>query len=251
MTTKAAIYLRVSTDEQATDGYGLAAQREKCQAMATVKGWPVAAEYADEGISGSKGPDERPGLAALLAAACGGEIDAVIVAALDRLGRATKLVLDLVDHLDGCNVAIVSCKESLDTETPTGRFVLTIFASLAELERDMITERLTGGRNARGRIDGERGGRLPFGYYRLKINNTKSSIEIDENKAEIVRRIFSERAGGATLQAIADGLNDAGIPSPRNASWHPSSVRAVLQNEDAYKGGYRWKSKQAWPVILD
>src|SRR5262245_25772148 len=88
--TRAAIYLRVSTEEQASDGYGLAVQRERCRAMATVKGWSIVAEFNDEGISGTKDASGRPGLAALLAAAEAGEIDAVIVLALDRLGRKTR-----------------------------------------------------------------------------------------------------------------------------------------------------------------
>ncbi|MEI2610479.1 MAG: recombinase family protein [Candidatus Promineifilaceae bacterium] len=98
MSLQAAIYLRVSTDEQA-EKFGLDVQNEKCRAMATVKGWPVAAAFVDEGISGTVDEKERPGLAALIAAAEAGQIKALIVAALDRLGRKTRLVLDLVDKL--------------------------------------------------------------------------------------------------------------------------------------------------------
>jgi site-specific DNA recombinase len=73
-----------------------------------------------------------------------------------------------------------------------------MFASLAELERDNIVERTTSGRNARGRKDGERGGRLPMGYTR-----TESGIEIEPAGAEVVRSIFTQRVEGATLTAIA------------------------------------------------
>jgi len=250
MTIQAAVYLRVSTEEQATDGYGLDAQRERCGAMATVKGWPIVAEYADEGISGSKELMERPGGAALLDAACNGEIGAVIFSSLDRLGRETILTLQAVDDLASCGVDIVSCKETFDTSTPTGKAMLGMVAVFAQLERDTITQRLTDGRNARGKIDGERGGRLPYGYVRVKTNG-KSAIKIYPEKADIVRRIFSERQSGMTLQAIADGLNDERIPSPRNATWYPSSIKSVLGNYAAYAGDNRGQSKQSWPVILD
>ncbi len=97
----AAIYIRVSTEEQARSGYGLDVQQERCAAMATAKGWTVDPThmYADEGISGTKTAAERPGLAALLQAVAAGRIHAVIVLALDRLGRKTTIILDLVEQI--------------------------------------------------------------------------------------------------------------------------------------------------------
>ena len=252
MTEKTAIYLRVSTEEQADNGYGLDVQREKCHAMAAVKDWSVVAEFIDDGVSGTKDESERDGLNQLLEAACAGEVDAVIVAALDRLGRKTTLIIDLVDRLTGCGVEFVSCKESIDTSTAAGRFVLTIFAGLAQLERDNIVERTTDGRNERGKVDGERGGRLPYGYKRVFDAETGKAVgvELNQETADNVRRIFSERSDGETLTAIADGLNADGIVSPRGAKWYASSVRSVLQNESAYNGGQRWQSEVRWPVIL-
>jgi site-specific DNA recombinase len=240
--TRAAIYVRVSTDEQATDGYGLAVQRERCAAMALVKGWQVVTTYADEGISGTKDASERPGLAALLAAADAGEIDTVIVLALDRLGRKTSLVLDLVERLSAANVALVSCKESLDTTTSAGQFTLTIFAALAQLERDTIVERTTAGRNQRGKADGEKGGRLPYGYRRTAVE-----IVVDEEAAANVAHIFALRSNGASLWTIARSLSG---PSPRGGAWYPSGISNILRNESAYKGGPRGESNVHWPTIL-
>jgi site-specific DNA recombinase len=76
-------------------------------------------------------------------------------AALDRLGRKTRIILDLVDQVVEASCELVSCKESLGTNTPAGRFVLTILAVLAQFERGNIVERTSSGRNARGRRDGE------------------------------------------------------------------------------------------------
>lgn len=250
MTTQAALYLRVSTDEQVTQ-YGLDVQLARCEAMATVKGWVPSCVFTDEGISGTKDATARPGLAALLAAVDAGEVNAVIVYALDRLGRSTRLVLELVDRLAATGAQLVSCKESLDTSTPAGQFVLTIFAGLAQLERDTIVARTTDGRNARGKVDGEKGGRLPMGYARqLVAGKATGEVFTVDGEAALVRRIFALRSAGATLTQIANELNGAGIKTRRGGQWHASSVREVLLNEADYRGGRRNGSGRQWPVIL-
>lgn len=244
---RAVIYLRVSTDEQADTGFGLDVQRERCRAMATVKGFAVVAEHVDAGLSGTLAPGARPGLAAVLAAVDAGDVETVIVYALDRLGRRTSIVLDVVDRLRVAGCAVVSCRESLDGTTPAGAFVLTMFAALAQLERDTIVERTTAGRNARGAKDGERGGRVPFGYRR-----TAAGLTVDADAAAIVRRIIAERfRKGGTLESIAERLNADGIPTPRGGqTWRPSSVAVVWANRDAYAGGTRGASAVRWPAIL-
>jgi len=239
--TRAAIYIRVSTGEQATS-YGLDVQRERCRAQAIAKGWSVVAEYEDAGISGTKDAAGRPGLAGLIAGAEIQAFDAVIVLALDRLGRRTRIVLDLVDRLVAAGVDLVSCKESLDTTTASGRFTLTVFAALAQLERDNIVQRTTDGRNQRGLKDGERGGRLPYGYLR-----GAGGLEVDHEAAAVVRRIFRLRAEHKTLRDIADILRQ---PSPRGGTWYASGVREILINESAYRGGCRGESSERWPIIL-
>lgn len=242
---KAAIYTRVSSDEQA-EAFGLDVQRERCKAQITAKGWQYVGEYCDEGLSGTLNANKRPALRSLLDDVCAGKIDAVIVLALDRLARKTRLVLEIVDTLDSCGATIVSTKESLDTSTPQGRFVLTMFAAIAELERDTIVERTRAGLDARAKIDGERGGRLPDGYMR-----SGDAIEIVPERASIVRQIFDMRDQGLTLRAIADKLNSGGIRTARGHTWHASSVREVLQNENAYRGGKRGESEVTWVAILD
>jgi site-specific DNA recombinase len=248
MSTRAALYLRVSTSEQAENGHGLDVQRERCKALVVVKGWQVVAEFSDEGVSGTLGIEERVGLKALMQAIESGDIDAVIVLALDRLARSTLLILDLVSKITAKGVTIASCKESLDTSTPTGQFVLTMFAALAQLERDTIVERTTAGRNARGKKDGEKGGSVPYGYVRAL---SESALLVDEKAAQVVRKIFSMRNEGLTLRSIADALNEQDIPSPKGKKWYASSVKSVLSNEEAYRGGTRGDSDTRWPKILD
>ena len=108
--TRIAAYLRVSTEEQKDSGLGIAAQRTKCGAMTTVKGWPAPTFYIDESVSGKRRPTERPAMSELLAAIERKEYDVVIIAALDRLARSTRIVLDLVERFDRENVTLVSCR---------------------------------------------------------------------------------------------------------------------------------------------
>lgn len=242
---RTALYLRVSTEDQARDGYGLDVQRQRCAAMATVKGWTLAGEYADEGVSGTKGADQRPALARLLADIAAGAVDAVIVLALDRLGRKTRLVLELVETFTAAGAVLVSCKESLDTSTPQGQFVLTMFAALAQLDRDLIVQRTTDGRNARGAVDGEKGGALPYGYIR-----GIEGIAIDRDRAETVRHILRHKRGGKSYHRIAAELNAQGVPGPKGGKWYARTVKIVCDNRSAYTGGQRGQSGAQWPAIV-
>lgn len=213
--------------------------------MAAAKGWGSPRLYTDEGISGTKDASKRPELARLLADAKAGALDAVIILSLDRLGRKTRLVLDLVDELVRYGITLVSCKESLDTSTPQGQFTLTLFAALAQLERDQIAERTSAALTAKGMIDGEKGGRLPFGYLR-----TEAGLVVDPTAAGIVERIFALRGQGRSLARIAEDLNQTGITSPRGGVWRNTSVREILLNEQAYRGGCRGDSPVRWLAIL-
>jgi site-specific DNA recombinase len=130
--------------------------------------------------------------------------------------------------------------------------VLTIFAGLAQLGRDTIVERTTAGRNARGKLDGERGDRVPMGYVRtMDDKGNTDGVAVDEETAPIIRNIFWWREHDNTLREIADRLNDQGIMTPRGRRWHASSVKAVLGNEDKYRGGRPGTSSVQWPAILN
>ena len=247
--TRVAAYLRVSTDEQAESGLGLGDQRRPCEAMALVKGWPPPIVYEDAGISGTKEAAKRPALRKMLQAVQAGEIDAVIVLSLDRLGRVTRLVLDLVEELTVHGAALVSCKEQLDTATPQGQFVLTMFAALAQLERDLISERTVSALAELSRSTGETGGRLPYGYTRTE---GRGVVQVDPVAAAVVKKIFALDRRGASYREIAARLARDGAVPPRGASmWHHSSVAFILSNRAAYYGGQRGASLRArWPAIV-
>jgi site-specific DNA recombinase len=242
---RVAAYVRVSTDEQAESGLGLADQQARCEGMAAGKGWPAPTVYRDAGVSGTKEPKERPALAHLLADIRAGEVDAVIVLSLDRLGRRTRLVLDLVEEFGRRQVQFVSCKETIDTSTPQGQFVMVLFAGLAQLERDLIAERTTAALAELGRTTGDRGGRIPYGYARAGVG-----VRVDPAAAVVVRRIFSARRRGESLRDIARKLNAAGVDAPLGGQWRHTTVAGILANRSLYAGGRRADSAHTWPTIL-
>jgi site-specific DNA recombinase len=243
---RAALYIRVSTDEQAEEGYGLEVQRQQGFGLAMMKGWGTPRIYEDAGISGTLGPAKRPGLAQLIDDVKAGKVNVVIIAALDRLGRSTRIILDLVDTISEAGAELVSCRESLDTPTPTGKFVLTLFAALAQLDRDQIVKRTTDGRNSRGRRDGDKGGNVPYGYLRMD-----SKLTVDPQAAAVVRRVFTLRQM-FSLNSIAGKFNSEGIPTPHGGKvWYASTVRQILLNESIYRGARRGESNANWPVLLD
>jgi site-specific DNA recombinase len=246
---RVAAYLRVSTDEQKESGLGIEAQRKRVCAMADVKGWPAPEVYADEGVSGTREPRERPQMTRLLADVRAGKVQAVIVLSLDRLGRRTRIVLDLVESLSAAGVNLVSCKESLDTSTATGAFVLTMFAALAQLERDLIAERTTAARAVLGTTTGDKGGRIPYGYRRIKTPDGLRAA-VDPDAAAIVRRIFAWDRHDYSLRQIAEKLQAAHLIAPRGGTCRHSSVAEILKNRELYHGGKRGASEQRWPAIL-
>lgn len=150
---RAAIYLRVSTGDQTTEN-----QRLDLGKLAELRGWEVVAVFADEGVSGTKDRDQRPGLDALLKDARRRRFDVVLFWAVDRLGRSTAAVTRAMEDLDRAGIQQFYWKESMDTSTAHGRAMLEMAAVFARLEREMIVARVNAGL-ARAKANGVRLGR--------------------------------------------------------------------------------------------
>ena len=137
---RAAIYLRVSTDEQTTDN-----QRRELEAAAEARGWQVVAVFADEGVSGAKGRDARPQLDRMLKDAVRRRFDVVMVWAVDRLGRSLPDLVASMQELHGAKVDLFVLQQGLDTTTPAGRAMFGMLGVFAEFERAMIQARVKSG----------------------------------------------------------------------------------------------------------
>src|SRR6516225_5790569 len=134
---RAALYMRVSTKGhgQTTDTQALALRE-----YAERRGFEVAGEYRDEGISGSK--DSRPALDRLLKDARARKFDVVIVARFDRFARSVSHLLRALEEFNYLEINFVSLSESIDTSTPMGKMIFTVLGAVAELERNLIKERV-------------------------------------------------------------------------------------------------------------
>jgi DNA invertase Pin-like site-specific DNA recombinase len=135
-----ALYLRVSTD-----GQSVANQRIELEAAAQRHGWRIVAEFTDQGISGAKGRDKRPGLDKLLKAVARREFDMVAAWSVDRLGRSLQDLLASLGELEAKRVDLYLHQQALDTSTPAGRALFQMLGVFAEFERSMIQERVKAG----------------------------------------------------------------------------------------------------------
>jgi DNA invertase Pin-like site-specific DNA recombinase len=136
--TRAALYARVSTSDQDSD-----LQLAELRAVVTMRGWLIAGEFVDHGISGAK--DKRPRLDAMRAAVADGQVDVVVFTALDRLGRSLPHLIMLFDEFHKAGVDVVSTKQPIDTTTPVGVLIFQILGAVAQFERELIRERVKAG----------------------------------------------------------------------------------------------------------
>ncbi len=210
-------YVRVSTDEQAAHGAGLDAQRAAIAAEAQRRGWTIVAEYADEGISGGKGLQARPGLAAAVQAVETGCAAALVAAKLDRVSRSVADTAALMERSRKAGWQLTTCDLAVDTTTPAGEAAAGMMAVFSQLERRLIGQR-TREALAVKRAQGVRLGR-------------PSTLT-----ADVVARIVTERDNGVGVRGIAAALNADGVPTARGgAQWYASTVQRVLDGQDAAK----------------
>jgi DNA invertase Pin-like site-specific DNA recombinase len=161
-----AIYARVST----LNGQNPQLQLDELREYAQRRGWEVAGEYTDLGVSGSK--DSRPELNRMLKAAHMREFDAIAVWKLDRLGRSLKHLVTTIEDLSCYGVTFVSLRDNLDLSTPAGRLMMHIVAAMAEFERSLIQERVVAG-IAAARKRGVRMGRPKVYVSALKVRTLR------------------------------------------------------------------------------
>ena len=242
--TTAAGYVRVSTEEQAREGYGLSAQEQAVRAYCQAQGWELVEVYADAGRSG-KSMRGREELARLLADAGAGRFQRVIFWKLDRLARNLRDLLDICDRLEALEVRIVSIQESIDTGTASGRMVRNIMGSLAEFERELIVERIKAGLAEKAR-QGELLGPLPLGYRR---DDESGAVVLDEAVAPLIHEAFVRYATGTySLRDMARWANEVGLRSTEGNPIDRLSVRKILINV-AYMGHVAYHARRGGGIV--
>ena len=191
---RAALYLRVSTVDQhpETQGYDL-------RQMAAQRGYEITQEYTDR-ISGVKA--RRPALDDLMRDARRGRFDIVLVWACDRIARSTRHFLEVLDELNRFGIEFVSFREQIDTGGPLGRAIVVIIGVVAELERNLIIERVRAGMR-RAKLEGRHIGRQP--------------LDIDREA------ILRDRQLGMSLRQIATAHRVSRATVHRVIHTHPSS----------------------------
>ena len=218
-------YARVSTDKQAESGVSLEAQVAKIHAMAVVHG----AELLDTIVDGGESAKSlnRPGVERLLTIVDRREVDAVIVAKLDRLTRSVKDLCELLERFERRGVALISVAESLDTSSAAGRLVLNIMTAVSQWEREAIGERTRDALSHKKR-NGERVGNIAYGY---RLAGDGEHVEADPHEQAVLAEIRRLRTERTSMRRIASALNDRAFLTRRGTAWRLESVARVLKQD--------------------
>ncbi|MCQ2069707.1 MAG: recombinase family protein [archaeon] len=228
---RVAIYVRVSTEDQAREGYSLDAQTKKLVAICKFKGWEVADIYRDEGCSGTN--TDRPEYQRMFS-----EIDRwdiLLVLKMDRIHRNSVNFAAMMDTLNRNGKDFTSLNEKFDTTTAMGRFVMDIVQRMAQLESEQIGERVKIGMRKKATMGiGAMGSGIPYGY---RYEN--GQLVVIDSEAEVVRRIFRCYSEGQTMDRIATDLVNSNILSKTGRRWCRQSISKILHNP-LYAGYIRW-----------
>jgi DNA invertase Pin-like site-specific DNA recombinase len=202
---RAALYVRVSTADR---GQTIENQLQPLQEVAWRLGWSVVAIYRDEGISGTKGRDRRPGLDDLLRGVARREFDLVAAWSVCRLGRSLPDLIGLLGEIRSRDIDLYLHQQALDTSTPSGRMLFGMLGVFAEFERAMIRDRVMAGLD-RAKSSGKRLGRPPMAPIRIErvrraldegrgVRETARLLKMSAAKVSQVKRVMSEGTVTAT-----------------------------------------------------
>jgi site-specific DNA recombinase len=246
---KAAIYVRVSTMNQ-VDRDSLKTQEERLSAYAKSLDYKVIKVFKDAGLSGKN--TKRPALESLMADVRADKINTILVTKLDRITRSVKDLLKLLEFFKKHETHFVSISENFDTETPMGRFTLTLLGLMAQLEREVTAERVAVDMRHRAKKGKWNGGVVPFGYMTqaqlLKMNLDQGMDEqqaqkdaakkcpqpkigyVNEIEAETVRWMFDHFIKYDSIRKTTIELNNTGHRTRKGKLWATSSVHRILSN---------------------
>lgn len=232
MSKHTALYLRVSTEAQADEGYSLAAQAEKLEAYCRMKGVSAFKRYVDGGFSGSN--LSRPAMGELIEKIRTGGVERVVVYKLDRLSRSQKDTLYLIEDVFlPHGVDFVSINENIDTGSPYGRAMIGILSAFAQLERENIFLRTRMGmveRVKQGYWPG--GGKIPFGYD----YDAQKGVLVPNSDADTVREIYARYLEGQSTGRIARDLGLKYEHLVKQILRRESNTGVIVYKDEVYPG---------------
>ncbi len=241
----AGVYIRVSTEDQAREGFSLGEQEEKLLQLCSFKGYEVFKIYEDAGIS-AKDMEHRPAFQEMLSDMKKGKINYIVAYKLDRVTRSVRDLEVLISQLEQYHSFLVCDRDDVNTSTANGRFFVRMLTVLSQLEIEIVSERTKFGLN--GAIkSGHLPGVLPLGY---KKDGNKKTI-IDETTRPVIERIFKMYLEGKSFQQISNIFNEEKVLSPK--PWKDTTIQKIIDNR-IYMGDYEQfkriaKNKQVEPVI--
>ncbi len=244
-----AIYTRVSTNEQAEEGYSIFEQKRLLEEWCNNKGYDVYRCYSDSGISG-KNIKDRPELKELLKDAEEKKFDMLISWKINRISRKLADVLKIVEILEKNNITFKSYSEPFETDTPAGKMQFQMMALIGEFERGTIAQNVKMGMCAKAKAGEWCGGRV-LGYDLVPLENQegakrrKNRLTINEKEAEAVKFIFNEYANGKGYKAITNQLNKLGYKTKKGNDFSVGSIREILTNP-VYIGKVIYNVRQNW-----
>ena len=221
--TRAVGYVRVSTERQAGEGISLDAQRARLGAYAGLYDIDLVHVCEDAGLSAKS--LNRPGLQEALGMLESGQANAVLVVKLDRLTRSVRDLGYLVEqYFAGGHWALLSVGEHVDTRTAGGRLVLNVLASVAQWEREAISERICDAKGHAREMGMYAGGRVPYGWRR----GEGGMIVLNEVEMDMAAQANALRLAGMSLRTIGAELLARGLRPRGGGKWHPKTVKRVL-----------------------
>ena len=240
----AGIYIRVSTEDQAREGFSLGEQEDKLKQLCDYKGYEVYKVYCDAGIS-AKDMEHRPKFQEMLKDMKDGKINYIVAYKLDRVTRSVRDLEELISQLEKYNTYLVCDRDDVNTSTANGRFFVRMLTVLSQLEIEIVSERTKFGLN--GAIkSGHLPGQVALGFK--KDGNRKTII--DPATAPIVKRVFDLYLQGKTFLQISNIFNEEKV---LNKNWKDTHIERIINNR-LYMGDYEmYKRLKEWknvePVI--
>ena len=227
----AGIYIRVSTEDQAREGFSLGEQEEKLRQLCKYKGFEIFKVYKDAGIS-VKNMKDRPAFQPMLEDMKAGKLNYIVAYKLDRVTRSVRDLEVLISTLEQYHCYLICDRDDVNTSTANGRFFVRMLTVLSQLEIEIVSERTKFGLNGAIKA-GHIPGKVPLGYYRDK----DKTLKVDVTTKDIVLRIFEMYLEGKSYQTISNILNDEKVLSPNNKKWCDSTIDRIINNK-IYMGDY-------------